>query len=544
MTAPLPSSGPEREIMIRALARFSDDCQPPELTSDCPFFQRTADGGVCGEQCKDILASVGGDRPPVEVTLALGDLELHRRRRPRPRRGPDKTNRPFDAREAFLGDRERPRDVRSVVSLIHEVRALLSVPPPVAPDLEEHRYEVRASFDELTRRGVDAEAIVRHGLLDQFSLGIAMTASWRLFRAEKDQDGTSLTGEAWNSLLVASYEADRQLERHSLRDFDGLMRRLRNLSGSTEVLPPLDAPALGKAAERTEVDEDIVAYALGGRFVNRVATWVQTADLEDVLGWRAPSAGRFTMETLQVGPSPAEVEHGRWLFDRFSKTYLTDWQESSLQHEWRWLHGRCEGAAPAAVMKERPTRAEEVSACLADVACAAAPSAPAVPESPDSVALFRFVRLAARSLKEGRRQEAVALYRGLVQLRPDDPDINNNYGFCLLVDDPRAALRWLERAAVLSGSGIDGTNLANRVYAATVLNDDELVLLLADRLFVASATLHFQSAYLWETGHDGPTLGENVDPVTYAGGLALAAAERLQRPVQVTLWTDRLASHA
>jgi hypothetical protein len=529
--------------MVRALTRFSDDCQPPELNADCPFFQPTTDGGVCGEQCKDILAAVGGDRPAATEGLSFGDgLVLQRRRRPRPRRGPDKTKRAFDAREAHLSDRDRPRDVRSAASLIHELRMLLFEHPGTTEDPSETRYEIHATFDELARRGVNVEALVRHGLLDQLALAIPMLAALPEF-GEPVDGAEHVVGQAWHELLVASHADDKRRRLDGVVDLDGLMRRVRSMALSFSVLPPLNAPESVASTDESQ-NPGLTSYALGGRFVSRVINWVQTAAIDDVLDWQAPPASLFVSEPITVGPSPQVVQQGRWLYDRFSKTYLPDWEPESLEHEWRWLLGRCEGAAPASVMKERPTRAEEVSACLADLA-----TAPASAQTPaltagedDSAVLYNFVYLAARSLREGRRQEAITLFRGLAQLRPRDPDINNNYGFCLLVDDPESAVRWLERAATLNeGRQLDGTNLANRIYAATLLKDDERALALAEVLFTASRTQTFVSAYLWLDNGDGPVLGDDVHPLMYGATLALRAAERLGRQDAVTIWTARIA---
>lgn len=526
--------------MVRALGHFSDACVPAELNSDCPFYETNADGPVCGEQCKDILASIGGDRPASGGLVLIDGFELHRRRpRPRPRRGPDRRTRPFDAREGYLGDRDRPRDVRSAASLIHELQVLLFEHPALAPDPLEREYEIRASFDELARRGVDVEAIVRYGLQDQIVLGIAMLATLPEFGIKMDGELPHV-GKEWHELMLASYAVDKRRHVDRMIDYDALMRRMRNVAASLDVLPPLNAPGTASSTERSGDDAILITYALAGRFITRLISWVQTADINEVLTWQAPEARRFVNEPVQIGPSPAAVEHGRWLFDRFSKTYLADWDESSLRHEWRYLLARCPGAAPAEVMRERQTRAEEVSACLADLSSTPTTSPPGVPsDTADTVALYKFVHLAAKSLNEGRRQEAIALYRGLAQLRPDDPDITNNYGFCLLVDDPESATQWLERAAALREGRIDSTNVANRVYAAVLLGDHERAVELAEGLYEASQTATFQHAYLWVAGTDGPELGEEVDPVHYVAKLAVTAAEALDRSDLVKLWQDR-----
>jgi tetratricopeptide (TPR) repeat protein len=411
-------------------------------------------------------------------------------------------------------------------------------------DEGERRYEINASFDELVRRGVDAESLVRHGLCDHFAVAIPMLAS--LPEAGVTVDGAYVeVAGPWHSLLLASFAFDRDRGLAQTLDLDTMMKRMRNVASSVDALSPLGTPSPPAASsKRGGGDPNLFMYAVSGQFVSRVINWVRTVDLNSLFEWEAPQAEPFVQEAVAVAPTRADAELGRWLFDRFSKTYLADWEQASLKREWRWLLGRCPGAATNTVMKERPTRAEEVSACLADVVSEPPTHEPALPaETPGSVALFRFVHLAATSLREGRRQEAIDLYRGLAQLRPEDPDINNNYGFCLLIDEPETALQWLERAAALREGMLDATNLANRVYALVTLGLPERALTLADGLFAAADMGEpFPTAYLWVDTEDGPVLREQVDPVGYTARLALAAAQKVGDSQSIEKWTARVAA--
>lgn len=47
----LPQDPREREILLRALRRYSDDCEPPELTPDCPYSEKAGPGlRGCGNE--------------------------------------------------------------------------------------------------------------------------------------------------------------------------------------------------------------------------------------------------------------------------------------------------------------------------------------------------------------------------------------------------------------------------------------------------------------------------------------------------------------
>jgi Flp pilus assembly protein TadD len=58
---------------------------------------------------------------------------------------------------------------------------------------------------------------------------------------------------------------------------------------------------------------------------------------------------------------------------------------------------------------------------------------------------FLFVQPAVRFLQDGRRREAAALFEALIDFDPDNPEAQNNLGFCLLPDDPERALQHVAR---------------------------------------------------------------------------------------------------
>ncbi len=101
---PLPDSGPEREIFLRALRRFSDACEPPDLIAECPFSIDLPGGGRgCGEECLELLDRYGLPPPAGQVSMGSGGMAAHSMGTPRRPRS-DSAHKPFDAAENFYRD--------------------------------------------------------------------------------------------------------------------------------------------------------------------------------------------------------------------------------------------------------------------------------------------------------------------------------------------------------------------------------------------------------------------------------------------------------
>lgn len=150
MTADLPSSGPDREIFVRALRDFSDRCDLPDLNPACPFYEDGPERPVCAEQCMDLLS----DHPaaPTGIEIIPGMRAMQIQRRPRRRLLDAK---PFDSREQFIDDSTKPIGERRPSALLHALRLGFVDPGTTgAADLE-------LIVDELRRRGIQADRIVR-----------------------------------------------------------------------------------------------------------------------------------------------------------------------------------------------------------------------------------------------------------------------------------------------------------------------------------------------------------------------------------------------
>jgi hypothetical protein len=531
MTNPLPQEGPERELLVTALSVFSDDCAAPELTPDCPFFVQSPNGPSCAEECKDVLGKVQAETF-TSPAYRLDGMDLHRvrRRSPRPRRGPAGTDRPFDAREQFLIDRERPLDARTVPSLVHELMTVL----PFRTNPERWQRRIDELLTELGRRGIDSEALLRAGLRD----GVVMSVSFGALLAASEDDGEITFDEnitEWGHLLRASLAYDKENDLEVLATIDTLRARMRAV---TSVLgpPELRAAAGEEAPEDSEEAMELLIHALGGGFAMRVEQWAEGAALGELLDLTPPSPDRF-FEPLAASLTSERHLTGVWLADRFTKSYLAEWETDSLRREWDWHMGRREGCAPPPLMKHRPSEGVAISAELADRSCRELHEHPA--ERDQGGSYHEFVSRAAEALTEGRYDEAITTWQVLQRLNPGHAELNNNLGFCMISRDPQTALTWLERAKRLH-SRLDGTNLANIVFVHSLLGHDAQVLTLAEK-YQHDAHLGEGAAFLWRGGLDDLTLSVDEVPRVYVAELALAAAERSGDPAVIERWRRRVS---
>lgn len=139
--------------MVRAVAKLSAECDAPDLTPECPYFERMADGSpVCGEQCQDLLARYPADQADAD-RLGLGG-GLSASRRTRPRRGPDPGERAYDAGQVRLEDRGKPLSEQRIGALLGVLRSR------AVGDLDsQDESPLSAVLDELEHRG-DRKSVV------------------------------------------------------------------------------------------------------------------------------------------------------------------------------------------------------------------------------------------------------------------------------------------------------------------------------------------------------------------------------------------------
>ena len=411
----LPQDRRERGIFLQALREYSENCEPPELTPDCPFAIKVKPGEWgCGEECMDLLARHGAPGPSEEIEIGE-DFVARRMRRPRARRVRNPVAKAYDAREIYLIDKGiGPPSAWRLASVLTGLIELIQKPPPAEAFQATQRL---VDIDELIRcaesKGLDLD---RH-LLFHLRFCTASAVFHQLVAQRDNESGpfTDSARQGWLALADEHLKSDR----------------------SGEAVKPLSS-------------------AYNGLFA-AVTSWARTAPKDDLFEWVAPSA----LATDRSAPPPTEsVEDGLWIIQRFTKTYLNRWSLHALRNEWRYLHGQYPSPCDPRDMRVRHVSAEELAPLMADRL--------ANERDPHAELTDMLVAPALTFLKDGRRTEAAALFEASLSHDHNSPHTLNNLGFCLLPDDPAQALRHLDAALETGQADVELTN-ANRLVALILL---------------------------------------------------------------------------
>jgi hypothetical protein len=512
----LPSEGREREIFIRALRKFSDECETPNLQPDCPFAVPLSNGTRgCGEECMDILGQYGDDRSAFGIDLGNG-LVAKARPQSRPRRGPGADAQPFDAREIMLRDRDSGRTVStwntvSLVSVLQE--ELTSTPLGAGPERERI---IRECWAELERRGYRVDALVRQGMAKRITTTVAIAAVVP-GPVELRSDNMQLPG----ALRPAPPEWRELLERTI--DSDSI---------------PVDDLSAESPDDRKMISH--LTSALSGRFMRVARAWVRTANLDDFIAWQPP--GNLDETLLLADLDSAETRDDKiqeWLVDRFANTYLNAWATDSLHLEWRYVHAEIPPPCPSKEMAAR--RIGEVD--LAREITSRAVRARARAQKDHSVkritslSINEMKKAAVEFLDAGRRAEAAGLFEAAKRVNPQDPEVVNDHGFCVLPDRPEEGVREIERASDLGYPYRDVT-VANRMYGLLRMGRLASALDAADRFLAEEKSGSPAFLWDWRRAPDDPVT-VRTDTRLYITQLGLHIAELTDDETLVKLWTER-----
>ena len=412
MSTELPQDPKEREMLLRALRDYSERCEPPELTPDCPFSVETEPGvRGCGEECMDLLGRHDAPRPSEEIDVGDG-LSFRRARLPRARRPRHPAAKAFDAREIYLDDKASgPPSRWRLPAILHGLIEVLQTPPPTdAEESIDRRAHIAELLSHTTNRGLDFE---RH-LLPHLRMVVAGAVFGHLLMSREDEVDLPEFDQAdgWSSL------ADERL---------------------------------GPVGPDSSVGE--LGQAFGALF-GPIISWAQVATAEDLFDWVPPS--QPLLEEVSSSPSAEPDEDGLWIFERFTKTYVEEWSSPTLRNEWLYLHGQHHSPCNPLDMRVREVPESKLAMVMADRFTTDTPSRPQL--------AHMLVEPAVNFLNEGRRLEAAALFEAAVRREPQSPHALNNLGFCLLPDDPRLALDYLNEA-VATGKGDAELININRMLA-------------------------------------------------------------------------------
>lgn len=491
---PLPSSGPEREIFLRALGRMSEECESPGLIAECPFsidIPEEPGRRGCGEECLVILRTYGAPSAVDEIPLGSSGITARRvppmktsqRKRPQ-------VDRPFDAAEIYYRDSDTPYRHRKTVSLLYEFHErLLSTPKE---GFEDERVAVlNQCASELQRRDFNIVPLVRYAYDELIAISVAtsLVMPSLVERQESQQElepALPVAPPGWNQLLDAVLGID---------------------STSVSEVPP------------TLSDEEKLAVTrllrtLGGTFMKYLTHWVSTAPLPDILAWKPPTVDSFIDPAALTSRLHTKQRHiQRWMVDRFIRAYLDDWANESLLLEWQFIQGSETPPCPIEEMSAREVDPSALSQAIANRSS---------DRSRQNDTADSLKGTALRFLREGRRSSAAGVFEAARDLDQTDAEAHNNYGFCLLPDRPEEALHALQQADEL-GFPHKTLNRANRMLALSMLGRDAAALELAERVVDEWDTeRRTRTYYMWD-----------ISSVVL--DVALKIAERNGEPVQ-TRW--------
>ena len=468
------------QIYLRALREYSERCQPPSLTPDCPY-SIDIDSGVrgCAEECMDLLAKHNAPNPIEEIDLGDG-LSIRRPRRPRARRSLAATTRAFDAREIYLEDEGSELISRwKLASILYGLLEEIGSPPSAdSKEVEDRQLRISSLIMHANEKGLDFDVHI----LTSIRPAIAMAVFAR---------------------LVGSLE-----DKEALREFD-------HTGGWTSLLDnALDAEDIAEG----ETAMGRVSSKLFGALHN----WASTATVDQLFSWTPPDHQLF--ENRYIRRLHDRDDDGTWMVERFTKTYLQQWATSSLKREWQYLHGQHPAPCHANEMSVRRIEESELALEMADRLANHTPVNQPLANS--------LVGSAVNFIGEGRRLEAAALFEAAVHHEPESSDALNNLGFCLLPDQPERAIEYFEKAST-TGRGDLGLIEANRILALALsrryTSAMDLATLYLDRELPSKSN---SSNYLWD-----------VESVFYGSSPKLIKNQDLKQYVEDILTKINLLFH-
>jgi hypothetical protein len=405
----------------------------------------------------------------------------------------------FDARRALLseGEDSMPGARWRTVSLVTAIRGLVRWSPAEPLAWPSHVANPAASLeafgaatDELTRRGLDADSLVRYGMRNE------------------------ITGVLAGMLVVSDL---------GLGADDLAMQRGADLDAWRKVLGPL--PGVKPSTEEVSARRlHAVSAAAVAAYVPPILGWVATAPLNDLMTLSPPSEIRQGRQ-VPASSDPKVCQRYAWLVDRFATTSARDWLTGSLQYEYRWINDLEPPPCPPMLMGDREV---DLNALSAELARRSALSIGGEPD-PESMLASEIDRHARVLLRAKRYREAAALFEFASLRRPLDADVRNNLGFCLVPENPAQALDAL-RAAAHMGYAPAAVNVHNQACCHLILGQPRSAVGVAEEYWKVISQAG--GAMLWHWDPSQPVKLMDVDDAN------VAIAELMARLSAVQGWRE------
>ncbi|GAB2910810.1 hypothetical protein GCM10022245_52580 [Streptomyces mayteni] len=422
------------------------------------------------------------------------------------------TARPFDAAVSLMAEEPASElSTWSAISLAKLLRDALLAPPSEREHPLQSREKIVDALKALAGGGLDGYAFARYGLGPKIAERIAGLAS---------------LPQLLNLVTPSrrSGEIDEILHNmpHEVTPWAQLCRAdttARPINGGEESNPEVLLLTI------TELTHD---------WHSRVQSWTQQADINNLIDWKCPTDDEFNT-LVDYGTPDADLESQyAWVVDRLTETYLSDWEESSLHHEYRWLRAAAPIPFPDAIMDLRPISSAALNAEIAERAVMNQGDE----SQRETVAQLTFQ--GAELVKSGNRNAAASTFSLITRIIPENPNARNDLGFALIPDEPRKALRHLTAAARM-GYDQPFINAHNRMVCNLLIDAQKDALYIAEATWCSSLTEQAVPALIW-TDVEGQWLVQYVpDARVKVAELALQAARSLGGEAQET-WQTRLVS--
>ena len=423
------------ELRAAALVEYISAC-PPTLHLSCPHRRLEEADPTCQRECER------------ELERLRGGL--------------------FDAGEFAARDRGQPDVGWHPVSLLRFVgeqlptnRFLLPPTDLFGGSLSSHKRQVFVSsaLAALSTFGIDLDRLVRQCLGSEIVLGTVVAAC---------KGYSDLHREQW------------------------LPDEVRQLAERLDEMTDRPPPAPGHdiffgALERARVCG----------FESRLFGWLRTANLQDIVLWNVPLTAA-EWEAIPESDYDEDVEY-RWLLDRLTSTYPSEWRSTSLQLEIRWQAGLVQPMVPVELLRHRQCAIDEFAVELANRVDDLDEAQAHVQQS-----LSEVQRTATELLRQGDHHFAASLFERalLTAPRSSRQKLKNNHAFCLLPSDPLRAQDLLIQA--VADGYTSAAAFCNLGVAALALGDtDEAV-----KMFEVALARPTEQAVLWVPSDGGLALAD------------------------------------
>jgi hypothetical protein len=381
-------------------------------------------------------------------------------------------DRPFDASEVLLRDRDKPCVERRTASLVKELRDLVvqRTADEGAADLRREKFD--RLDEELRSRGIDVDSLVRFGMGPEiFAIHVAPVFLRLVLPADVAEE-------------VIGGRGNFKIE----------ITRAKSSNASDDV-EDITSDVIAKALSEAHASMDVMVNQAPVRVLLKI-------DPEPEAGFMGTRSDSLKEEL---------IDSYRWLVERFSETFLKEWSTESLHLEYRWVHASGATPCPEDLMSDRVVDNTDL---VREIAERAALDDSTKSEGLDSESeLTSRMQVYARTLVEhGRYREAAALFEFSLQRHPDDPALLNNIGFCLMLEDPRVAIFHLTEAVKLRYSPLP-VAIYNQICCHYMLGEPRLAVRIADNFWPEGFSGNACGAVVWVCAETGEWALADVDDV-------------------------------